>query len=200
MARSRAPRGCGGSGMSRRTAADHDQRQPLKQSEVIVLLALKLRTATKHTSPLAHDMPAPARGASRFLQPARPGVSKPCNERRSLAAGAAEPNPSPVSARLRFLRVPVRRFSHGANKASPAGVFVCDLYVYSVPSPPMGPSGERVRVRGPPCAYRAVGAETIFPCSGAATTISFRVHARPLTPTLSPAGARESSTGLNRYV
>ena len=37
-------------------------------------------------------------------------------------------------------------------------------------------------------AYRAVGAETIFPCSGAATTISFRVHARPLTPTLSPAG------------
>ena len=42
-------------------------------------------------------------------------------------------------------------------------------------------------MRGPPCAYRAVGAEIILPRSGAATTISFRVHAHP-TPALSPDG------------
>ena len=62
------------------------------------------------------------------------------------------------------------------------------LYVYVCVQRSLSPIGERVRVRGQPCAYRAVGAETIFPCSGAATTISFRAHARPLTPTLSPAG------------
>jgi hypothetical protein len=33
---------------SRRAAADDDQRQTLKQRHVVVLLALKLRTASKH--------------------------------------------------------------------------------------------------------------------------------------------------------
>jgi hypothetical protein len=51
--------------------------------------------------------------------------------------------------------------------------------VFSVPSPP---SGERVRVRGPPCAYRTVGAETTLPCSGVATTIRLRVQPRPSPP------------------
>gem|GEM_PF-5670228 len=33
---------------SRRTAADDDQRDPLKERHIVVLLALKLRTASKH--------------------------------------------------------------------------------------------------------------------------------------------------------
>src|SRR5688572_10521637 len=43
-----ASRGSGGTVESRRAAADDDQGQALEQRHVVVLLALKLRTASKH--------------------------------------------------------------------------------------------------------------------------------------------------------
>jgi hypothetical protein len=45
----RASRGLGGAVRSRRTAADDDQAEPLENDVIVILLALKLRAASKHS-------------------------------------------------------------------------------------------------------------------------------------------------------
>jgi hypothetical protein len=69
---------------SRRAAADDDQRQALKQRHVVVLLALKLRTASKHALAIStgyamnelHEDDQDAEVCESFVTPvnARPSV------------------------------------------------------------------------------------------------------------------------------